>query len=236
MDKHIRNAQIKLLKAFAKKAKTFALAGGAALELYYLKHRFSRDLDFFSPDYNLVEVNSIVTALGKAAGSPLKQGNEFFAPGMAKVRFYSAKAAGTTIPLKIDFIQDVFFDKAKARKFKGVPVYDAKNIYFHKIITLTGVNLTTDEIGRETMIGRQETRDIIDVYYLSKKIIPLHKFMKTLDRQHQRGLIKWHRAYSRQETKLGALDLEIYDKHFDASKMISYLDEEINKFVSEEII
>lgn len=236
MDKKVRNAQIKLLKVFAKSAKTFALAGGTALELYYLNHRFSRDLDFFSPNFDLDEIDSIVAGLGKSAGSPLKLENEFFAPGMAKVRFYSAKVDGTTTPLKIDFIQDVFFGRPKIKKIKRVPVYSAKNIYFHKIITLTGVNLSTDEIGKEVAVGRQEARDVIDVYYLSKKIIPLHKYMKKLERKYQRAMIKWYRNYSRQDTKLGALDLEIYDKDFDVSGVIAYLDEEINKFISEEVI
>lgn len=47
MDRAIRKAQKDVLKVFAGKAKDFALAGGTALELYYLHHRFSADLDFF---------------------------------------------------------------------------------------------------------------------------------------------------------------------------------------------
>jgi predicted nucleotidyltransferase component of viral defense system len=49
MDKIIRQAQLEALRAFARTTKSFALSGGTALELFYLKHRFSRDLDFFSP-------------------------------------------------------------------------------------------------------------------------------------------------------------------------------------------
>lgn len=47
MDLKIRKAQKKILGIFAKRTRSFALAGGTALELYYLYHRFSFDLDFF---------------------------------------------------------------------------------------------------------------------------------------------------------------------------------------------
>jgi predicted nucleotidyltransferase component of viral defense system len=55
MDQRLRETQLKCLKAFSQTAKTFALTGGTALELYYLNHRFSADLDFFSPAYDLKE-------------------------------------------------------------------------------------------------------------------------------------------------------------------------------------
>jgi len=108
-----------------------------------------------------------------------------------------------------------------------------KNIYFQKIIALVGTDLVRDRIGREIATGRGEVRDIIDIYYLSKKVCPLHKFMKNLVREHQRGIVHWYRSYSRQEVKLGVFDLDIYDKYFDVSKMITYLDKEIREFMSE---
>jgi len=36
MDKELRKTQLDVLKVFAQHTKTFALAGGTALELYYL--------------------------------------------------------------------------------------------------------------------------------------------------------------------------------------------------------
>ena len=61
MDKDLRTAQKSFLKTFSQKARSFALCGGTALELYYLKHRFSVDLDFFSPKYNISEIEEIVS-------------------------------------------------------------------------------------------------------------------------------------------------------------------------------
>lgn len=47
MDKELRKKQLSILKTFSACSEGFALAGGTALELFYLHHRFSADLDFF---------------------------------------------------------------------------------------------------------------------------------------------------------------------------------------------
>lgn len=233
MDKIIRDAQLKLLKTFSETCKTFALSGGTALELFYLKHRFSRDLDFFSAKYNLKEINTLVSKFNKVVVGNIKLESEFLAPQKAKVRFYTAKIKGTTLPLKIDFIEDVFFDKPNIKKFDKIPVYDVNDIYFQKIVALLGTHLVKDNTGREIITGRKEVRDVVDIYYLSKKVLPLHRFMKNLTREYQRGLVHWHRSYSRQEVKLGVLDLDIYDKDVNVSEMIIYLDNELKKFIGE---
>ena len=234
MEQVIRDAQIKLLKSFAGTAGTFALSGGTALELFYLKHRFSRDLDFFSPEYQVEEINTLAQKFSNTLNAPVKLESELFASNKARVRFYVVEIKGAEAPLKIDFIEDVFFKGPTITKFDGVPVYSAKNIYFQKIITLIGSFLIKDEIGREIPAGRKEVRDVVDMYYLSKKIEPLHKFLNTLDRQYQRGIIQWYRSYSRQDVKLGVFDLALYDRNFDVSELIHYLDSEIKEFMGKE--
>jgi predicted nucleotidyltransferase component of viral defense system len=231
MDKRLRETQLEILRVFGGAAKTFALAGGTALELFYLKHRFSRDLDFFSPRYPLKEIDDLVAKFSRAIGEAVKLESEFTAAGRARVRFYSVRAKSGPQPLKIDFVEDVFLGEPDIKRFHGVPVYSAHNIYFQKIIALTGTSLTSDEIGRPRTSGRREARDVVDLYYLSQKVEPLHAFMAGLERPYQRGLVEWYRSYSRQETRLGALDLEIYDPDFDVSAMIRYLDAEIKRFM-----
>lgn len=233
MDKIIRDVQLQLLRTFSKASKTFALSGGTALELYYLKHRFSRDLDFFSPKYNLKEIESLISKFNEVVGGTIKLENQFIAPNRARVSFYAGKVKGADFPIKIDFVEDVFFDRPNIKKFNKIPVYEVNSIYFQKIIALVGTDLVRDRIGREVATGRGEVRDVIDIYYLSKKVYPLHKFMKDLVREHQRGIVHWYRSYSRQEVKLGVFDLDIYDKYFDVAKMITYLDQEVREFISE---
>jgi hypothetical protein len=43
----------------------------------------------------------------------------------------------------------------------------------------------------------------------------------------------WYQTFSRQELKLGLLDLDIYEHKFDAKEMIIYLESQIKKFVKQ---
>jgi len=236
MDSKIREAQEKILKIFSKKAKDFALAGGTALELYYLGHRFSADLDFFSPKYDLKEIEGLVSGFRKFSTGKIKLESEFIASGnRAKVRFYTVPIKGSRRPLKIDFVEDVFFSKPLIKKFEGVRVYSVKNIYIQKIVAIAGTSPETDDIGRQITQGRREARDAFDVYMLSKKIQPLHLFLKELSSQLQRGMVHWYQTFSRLELKLALLDLDIYDKQFDSKEMIIYLENEIKQFTKEAI-
>jgi len=231
MDIKIREAQKKILRIFAPKARNFALAGGTALELYYLNHRFSADLDFFSFRYDLSEIEDLVFAFTKKTGNKLKLEAEFTTSGKARVRFYTISLKNSNRPLKIDFVEDVFCAKPVIKRFQGVRVYSAEDIYMQKIVAISGVPFGVDEIGRELRIGRRiEGRDAFDIYMLSKKIKPLHIFLKQIPPYLQRGMIHWYRTFSRQELKFSLLDLDIYDKQFDGHQMIVYLEEEIKKF------
>lgn len=191
MNTGFREAQWKILEAFAKQPDSFALTGGSDLELFYLNHRFSRDLDFFSPQYNLREIEGLVFRFEKYYKKSIILENELLADGKAKVRFYSLEVKDSSMPLKIDFIEDVYFSKPVINEIKGIPVYAVEQIYIQKILAIIGTQITIDAIGRESITGRSEARDIIDLYFLSLKIFPLHQFLKKLQRNQQRGLVQW---------------------------------------------
>jgi predicted nucleotidyltransferase component of viral defense system len=233
MDKQIRKTQEHILKVFSQEAKDFALAGGTALELYYLHHRFSADLDFFSRQYNLSEINNLISAFKKHVNKKIKLESEFIAPGRAHVRFYTIPVKGTRRPLKIDFIQDILFDRPTIKKINGLRIYSVENLYFQKIATISGIQPQIDQIGRQITEGRREARDAFDVYMLSKEIQPLHIFLKKVPSQFQRGIVHWFRTFSRQELKLSLMDVDIYDKEFDSKQMIVYLENEIKQFIRE---
>jgi len=235
MDTKIRHAQLKILNAFSKTTKTFALAGGTALELYYLKHRFSRDLDFFSPKYNKKEINSIISAIRKTTTAPAKLESEFTVPNRARVMFWNVQIGAKTGPVKIDFVEDVLFNEPTIKRFDGIPVYDVKHIYFQKIVAITGTRLIPDETGRGVTTGRGEARDIFDIYMLSKRICPLHLFLKSISRQYQRGMVYWWRSFSRMDFKLGFLDLDVYGKKLDTRKILRCIDKEIKALITGEI-
>lgn len=235
MDHNIREAQKRVLRVFSKEAKDFALAGGTALELYYLHHRFSSDLDFFSPKYSATEIDRLIGALREEIDKKIRLESELTAGGRAKVRFYTMPAKGAKRPLKIDFVEDVIFDKPSVRAIRGVRVYSAENIYLQKLFAIAGIRPVVDEVGRPIMEGRNEPRDVFDVYMLSKKIKPLHLFLQGISPQLQKGIIHWYRRFSRQDLKLALIDMEIYDKEFDSQKMVIYLEEEIQRFMEKVI-
>ena len=235
MDKKLRKAQLEILRIFSLRAGSFALAGGTALELYYLHHRFSVDLDFFSPEYSLDEIKELVKGFRKSSGYKIRLESDFMAGGMARVRFYVVSIPGLDRPLKIDFVEDVIFKHPDIRKFKGVPVYSADNLYLQKITAITGTSPVEDDIGRVVFQGRRKARDAFDIYVLSNKVCPLHMFLKKLSMPLQRGMVHWYQTFSRQDLKLELLDMDIYDPDFDAKEMIIYLENEIKKFISGEL-
>jgi predicted nucleotidyltransferase component of viral defense system len=203
--------------------------------LYYLRHRFSADLDFFSPKYDVTEINNLISAFEKQVKKKIHLESELTAGGKASVRFYTLPVKGSGRPLKIDFVEDVLFKRPVILKIEGVRVYSAENIYFQKIAAISGTQTEIDDVGRQIIEGRKEPRDVFDVYMLSKKIQPLHIFLKNVPAQLQRGIVHWYRTFSRQDLKLALIDLDIYEMNFNSKEMIVYLENEIKQFIKEVI-
>ena len=234
MDKRIAEAQDTVLAVFAREASQFALAGGTALERYYLRHRFSWDLDFFSPKYPLEEINRLTAAIKKHVNPRLKLESEFTAGRRARVRFYAMPVRGASRPLKIDFVEDVLILKPTIKTLGGVRVYGAESIYLHKVAAVAGIQSELDATGRSVQRGRNAPRDVFDLWMLSQKVMPLHRFLtQKAAASYQKGMVHWYRTFSRHDLKLGLLDMAIYDLTFDARKMIADLENEIRLFVQE---
>lgn len=231
MDLKIREAQKEILNLFGKKSGSFAMSGGTALELYYLNHRFSVDLDFFSPSYNSAEINALISEFRKYNES-IKLETELKISGQARVSFYTIPIRGTRRALKIDFIEDVLLKKPNIKKFDGIAVYSVEDIYFQKLSAIGGARVFEDAIGRQVIEGgRREVRDVYDIYMLSKKIRPLSVILKNMPSYLQKGIVQWYQTFSRQEVKIGLLDLDIYDKTIGGREMIAYLEKEIKEFI-----
>ena len=230
MDSPVRSAQKRILGIFSKRPGGFALAGGTALELFYLNHRFSSDLDFFSPVYRLSKIERLVEAFRKGCRRGVRLESELETAGKARVRFYTMPVRGSRRPLKIDFVEDVLSVNPVVRRKEGVPVYSAESIYLLKIAAISGVRTTRDEVGRELLEDRGEARDVFDLYMLSKKVCPLSRFLPRAPLPWQKGIVHWYRTFSRQQLKLALMDLRIYDRRFDSREMIRTLEREIQRF------
>lgn len=232
MDKQIQEIQTRVLEETARdKNFGFALAGGTALERYYLKHRFSRDLDFFSSVYDPVAAERFMQGLAKRLGCVVVKEQEFIADSRARVIFYSLSGMGLKRPLKIDFVEEVLIEKPSVRRIDEVPVYSAEDIYFHKIVAISGSEELRDATGRVQATGRDEPRDAFDLYVLSTMITPLNAFLRTIPRMYQKRFIRWAQTYSRLDMKIGLLDLDIYLDGFGSREMIRHMDGEVKEFI-----
>ncbi len=233
MDKALRSFQLEVLGIFKGVKTSFALAGGTALEIYYLQHRFSSDLDFFSPTYKKNEIESIVSALKSLSGVRVKRENEIKLSRAATVVFYTLSRKSIKRPLKVDFVEDNLINDPKVVKFAGVPVYSVKDIYAQKIFAVSGTSIRYDDTGRDFSEGRKEARDAFDIYMLSKKVMPLREFIQKMPKYAQRGLVHWYNTFSRHDLKIGLIDLDIYEKGFNSQKMLIYLENEIKEFIKQ---
>jgi len=152
-----------ILKAWQKKAisfifsknelNNFYLTGGTALSGYYLHHRVSDDLDFFSfSDFDLMSIHGIAEELRKIIGadkvrfSKLYDRNQFF---------YSCGKE----ECKVEFTKYPFKQLGQTANFEDAIIDSEFDIAVNKLITLT---------------DRFDPKDFVDLYFLLQKY-PLKK-------------------------------------------------------------
>lgn len=114
---------------------------------------------------------------------------------MSRVKVYSLAAKESARNLKIDFIEENLIKKPRIKRFLDVPVYDARDIYYQKISAIAGTGERKDEFDRDMQSGRNQPRDVFDVYSLSRKIAPLSVFLGKLPAGIQRRIVHWYRNF-----------------------------------------
>ncbi len=145
---------------FAEEAfgRAFYLTGGTALAAFYLHHRYSDDLDFFSNDEEIDFLWPMVQSL-----VPQLHGEvESRTPAFIRLRFGKE--------LKVDFVRDVPFRV-------GVPI-------LHETWRVDSVeNITLNKIS--AIQGRLDVKDYVDLYFLLRghpdRILPLIEQAKQKD-------------------------------------------------------
>lgn len=138
---------------------SFYLTGGTALAGFYLHHRYSEDLDFFThgefDSFKLEQILKDFTAKnGWILGSSRKT-----------TFFYEVFLAETTdsLPLKIDFVKDINVHFGELESWKGVPIDSLRNIASNKV---------------GTIFSRTEPKDYVDLYFLLQKNLPFFEIFK----------------------------------------------------------
>ena len=131
-------------------AKSFYLAGGTALAEYYLQHRKSEDLDFFTQEeLNISSLKRFSTAVAKS----VKLDKVEFQHGYGLYTFFFYPK-GEVAKYKIDFGQYPFGTIEPLKNIGGVKVESLYDIAVDKA---------------QTIAIRPRARDFIDLFFILQK-------------------------------------------------------------------
>ena len=123
----------------------FYLTGGTALAGFYLKHRLSDDLDFFSHSIEIPEIDRLFEDTIKAAGFALEK--ERSSPTYRRYRIDGE--------LQIDLVRDIDFRVGAPELIGDFMVDTLKNIAVNKVTA---------------MYNRLEPKDYVDLYFLKPRL------------------------------------------------------------------
>jgi len=218
------------------KLEGFYLAGGTALSLYYFHHRESYDLDFFTKDFKKELIRSLVSEVCDSLslkGSLVMDLNQ---KGRARIVQYTLLIPKGDRELRLDFVEDVFPLVRPPQSIDGVPVLSKEDIYLRKIYAAAGTLGVLDETGRSKALGgRQEAKDLFDLYFLSKTFEPLSKFAaRHCGAAEKENLVTWYRSFDRQEMRLGLREIRT-DKEIDFREIDRHFKTEVEKMLLEQI-
>lgn len=134
----------------------FALAGGTALSGFYLRHRWSEDLDLFARDrsHELDLVRDVVPAIEQIAGELGLRARVAGAPTPGLVRIAMDGAGGEPHPLRrIDLVVPRRPPEDCREREAGIVVASLRDLAIDKLIAAG---------------SRKEVKDAVDLYYLDR--------------------------------------------------------------------
>ncbi|OGK08838.1 hypothetical protein A2767_07155 [Candidatus Roizmanbacteria bacterium RIFCSPHIGHO2_01_FULL_35_10] len=148
-------------KKYANLASAFYLTGGTALAEYYLQHRLSEDLDFFSeikfdlePVYEFIKkVRSVLQA--RSVTTDKRNGREIF-----DFKFINDS-------LKVELVHYPYKNLKPLKKISGILISDEFDIAVNKIFAV---------------FSRNEPKDFVDLYYLLKKF-PINELLDGVEKK-----------------------------------------------------
>lgn len=127
----------------------FYFTGGTALSAFYLQHRVSEDLDFFSE--HQFDTQLIIDKISNWGG---KYGFEFKSKETGSVRVYNLTFSDKET-LKVDFVTYPHKLIEKGIIYNGFSIDSLTDIAVNKLLTIN---------------QRTEVKDFVDLYFLLKKL------------------------------------------------------------------
>lgn len=125
--------------------KHFYLTGGTALSAFYLKHRLSDDLDFFTHSLDLDSIDKEFEALLNKKKYPFMK--ERSSPTFRRYRINKE--------LQVDLVRDIDFRVGVPELVEKFMIDNPKNIAVNKITAI---------------YGRLDPKDYVDLYFLQKDL------------------------------------------------------------------
>lgn len=180
-------AQKKILQAVAGAGLPVYLAAGTALAIR-CGHRHSEDLDFFTQRWSQTLHRKLCKRIEQATTFSFRLLDERIKPRLAKVAAYEFNIARGAF-MKADVIED-FDPLLKPVEPDGIASMD--DMY----LMVAG--------------GRQDAKDLFDLWYPSTHYAPLHEwFPAHLSRQDYQRLTRWLQTMTGQGTTFALLDVAL---------------------------
>lgn len=214
MAKTILNSfQQKTLQIFKETSlsKVFYLSGGTALSEYYLQHRLSEDLDFFTQEeIALEDIQKFIKLISEKNNISRIEFEQGFA---LNTFFLTDKDSG--IRHKIDFGQYPFAPINPLEKKDGILVESFYDIAVNKV---------------QTIVTRPRLRDFIDLYFIfqKKETWSFTELLKVRQEKFEMGVDSLQIGQNLLQVKALA-DMPILIKEVDMEKVKEYFINEVRK-------
>lgn len=157
----------------------FFLTGGTALSAFYLKHRLSEDLDFFSEiERAVMFVLPVLRKVCQNLSLTLKVSREF-------ETFLEVFVLSNQETIRCDFAQDAPY-RLKPKEYN-----EKLGIYVDNCIDMACNKLSA-------LFDRSEAKDFVDIYFLDKEFMPFFEILKESKKKHI-GLDEYWLAVSLQK-------------------------------------
>lgn len=169
--------QIKLLSLFFTSpfAKPFFLTGGTALSAFYLAHRESQDLDFFSLEsFDTLTLRTTIQEIANKTTSTM------------------------TMHLRSQTFNEIFLENKKEGWMQKIDIVQEQPKHFGKITKIDNIpvdsliNITTNKIL--AIFGRLEPKDYIDLFIIFTQTKLSFDKMFELAKQKDMGLSEFYFA------------------------------------------
>ncbi len=158
--------QLAVLDEFKKNqslSSTFYLTGGTALAEFYLQHRYSDDLDFFTADeFSIVEIEKFIENLKHKLNAKFVSYKKLYDRRIFIFQFENKPE------LKIEFSLYPFKQINPPQNFNGFFVDSAEDIATNKLMSI---------------IDRNEPKDFFDMYFLLKENFNIISLVENVDKK-----------------------------------------------------